>query len=224
MDRALRRSARPQRRSDRLDRAHPVLRDAQLRAARDGELPDVPGAFRAGAAPEHRGGSASRRGRRLSRIEQALKRDDSRFRFLLEHDVFRKPVPTFRRHALFFGPMTTPGAGGPVDLTIRAPDGLRLHARRYGARNDATLPVLCLPGLSRTAEDFAERAVALAADTAEPRCVVAMDYRGRGDSEYDRDHTNYSLPVELADVLAVMTALELAPVIVVGTSRGGILA
>src|SRR5262249_11382232 len=112
----------------------------------------------------------------------------------------------------------------PVDLTIRAPDGLRLHARRYGVRSDATLPVLCLPGLARTAEDFAELAVALATDAAEPRCVVAMDYRGRGDSEYDRDYTNYSLPVELGDVLALMTALELGPAIVVGTSRGGILA
>jgi pimeloyl-ACP methyl ester carboxylesterase len=120
--------------------------------------------------------------------------------------------------------MTTPGAGGPVDLTISAPDGLKLHVRRYGARSDATLPVLCLPGLARTADDFAELAQALAADTAEPRCVVAMDYRGRGSSEYDRNYANYSLPVELGDVLAVMTALELAPAIVVGTSRGGILA
>jgi pimeloyl-ACP methyl ester carboxylesterase len=123
-----------------------------------------------------------------------------------------------------FGPMTTIGAGGPVDLTISAPDGLRLHVRRYGARSDAILPVLCLPGLARTADDFAELAQALAGDTAEPRCVVAMDYRGRGASEYDRDYANYSLPVELGDVLAVMTALELAPTIVVGTSRGGILA
>jgi pimeloyl-ACP methyl ester carboxylesterase len=118
----------------------------------------------------------------------------------------------------------TPGADGFVDLTIGAPDGLRLHARRYGVRSDTVLPVLCLPGLARTADDFAELARALAADTADPRCVVAMDYRGRGDSEFDRNYANYSLPVELADVLAVMTALELAPAIVVGTSRGGILA
>lgn len=118
----------------------------------------------------------------------------------------------------------TPGAGGSVDLTISAPDGLRLHVRRYGVRSGAILPVLCLPGLARTVDDFDELAQGLAADTADPRQVFAMDYRGRGDSEYDRDYANYSLPVELADVLAVMTALEVAPAIVVGTSRGGILA
>src|SRR5690242_3789902 len=105
--------------------------------------------------------------------------------------------------------MTTPGMGGPVDLTISAPDVRRLHVRRYGARSDATLPVLCLPGLARTAEDFTELAHGLTTDTAEPRCVFAMDCRGRGNSEYDRNYGNYSLPVEVADVLAVMTAIEL---------------
>jgi pimeloyl-ACP methyl ester carboxylesterase len=120
--------------------------------------------------------------------------------------------------------MITPATGGRVDLTISAPDGLRLHVRRYGARSDATLPVLCLPGLARTAEDFTELAHGLTTDTADPRCVFAMDSRGRGDSEYDRNPANYSLPVEVADVLAVITALELSPAIVVGTSRGGLLA
>jgi len=120
--------------------------------------------------------------------------------------------------------MTSSEKGGPVDLAISAPDGLRLHVRRYGAGTDAALPVLCLPGLARTADDFEDLAQALTADAAEPRCVLAMDYRGRGDSEYDRNFANYSLPVELADVLAVLTALELSPAIVVGTSRGGLLA
>jgi len=120
--------------------------------------------------------------------------------------------------------MTTPGKAGPVDLTISAPDGLKLHVRRYGARSAATLPVLCLPGLARTADDFEELARGLTADPADPRCVLAMDYRGRGGSEYDSNYGNYSLPVELGDVLAVITALELSPAIIVGTSRGGLLA
>jgi len=38
--------------------------------------------------------------------------------------------------------------------------------------------------------------------------VIALDYRGRGLSQYDSNPANYALPVELADVLAVVTALE----------------
>jgi pimeloyl-ACP methyl ester carboxylesterase len=78
--------------------------------------------------------------------------------------------------------------------------------------------------LARTADDFEELARGLTADPADPRCVLAMDYRGRGGSEYDSNYGDYSLPVELGDVLAVITALELSPAIVVGTSRGGLLA
>jgi pimeloyl-ACP methyl ester carboxylesterase len=111
-----------------------------------------------------------------------------------------------------------------VDLTIAAPDGLKLHVRDHGRRDGTALPVLCLPGLARTADDFEELAQGLTADPTDARRVLALDYRGRGLSAYDRDPANYSLPVEAADVLAVMTALELSPAILVGTSRGGILA
>ena len=111
---------------------------------------------------------------------------------------------------------------GFVSRFVSAPDGLRLHVRIYGTRGRG-LPIVCLPGLTRNGADFHEIATALTADAAQPRIVIAIDSRGRGRSDYDRDPENYSFPVELADVLTLITALEIGPAIFLGTSRGGIL-
>lgn len=108
-------------------------------------------------------------------------------------------------------------------LFVTAPDGLKLHVRRWGRRGAAALPVVCLPGLTRTTADFDDLAAGLVADNPERR-VVCPDYRGRGRSDYADDPEQYSLAVELGDVLAVLTALDVGRSVVVGTSRGGILA
>jgi pimeloyl-ACP methyl ester carboxylesterase len=113
---------------------------------------------------------------------------------------------------------------GATGFTVTAPDGLTLFVRDYGPRCTTALPVLCLPGLARTGADFQELAHALATDSTSPRRVIALDYRGRGRSDYDPDPENYAVSVELADVLAVLAATELAPVVAVGTSRGGLIA
>ena len=107
-------------------------------------------------------------------------------------------------------------------LFITAPDGLRLHVRAYGALDAPGLPVVCLPGLSRNTADF-DALAAILADGPVKRRVLALDYRGRGRSSYDPDPAHYSLAVELEDLLAVLTALEIAPAIFIGTSRGGLL-
>jgi pimeloyl-ACP methyl ester carboxylesterase len=121
------------------------------------------------------------------------------------------------------GLITEPDADtGFVSRFVTATDGLRLHVRRYGERGRG-LPIVCLPGLTRNGADFHELATALTADADQPRLVVTIDSRGRGRSDYDRDPANYSFPVELADVLAAITALEIGPAIFLGTSRGGIL-
>jgi pimeloyl-ACP methyl ester carboxylesterase len=111
----------------------------------------------------------------------------------------------------------------PYSAFVTATDGLRLHARCYGRPGTTGIPVVCLPGLARTAADFDVLATALSRDGPHPRRVVALDYRGRGLSQYDSNPANYSLPIELADVLAVVTALEALPAVFIGTSRGGIL-
>ena len=65
VDREVRRSARSGRRSDRLGGAHPLLGDAQLRAARAREHAGLPRPARQPRAADDRGGSARRRGREL---------------------------------------------------------------------------------------------------------------------------------------------------------------
>ena len=65
------------------------------------------------------------------------------------------------------------------DIYIPSTDGLRLHARIYGDANCAKVPVVCLPGLTRNAQDFHVLAERLAAPP-HSRRVIVMDYRGRG--------------------------------------------
>lgn len=102
-----------------------------------------------------------------------------------------------------------------------ASDGLRLHARVYGAGHGG-LPVVCLPGLTRNARDFHELALFLSRDAPTPRRVVAFDYRGRGDAERDRNWRTYDVAVEAGDIMAGITALGIAHAAFVGTSRGGL--
>lgn len=113
---------------------------------------------------------------------------------------------------------------GPVgwrSFRCRSQDGLSLHARDWGERHWTALPVVCLPGLTRNAADFDELAAALHAGT---RRVLALDYRGRGQSDRDPDWKNYDIQVEAQDVLAVLTAAGIQEAIVIGTSRGGLIA
>jgi pimeloyl-ACP methyl ester carboxylesterase len=106
---------------------------------------------------------------------------------------------------------------------VSAADGLRLHLREYGSRLDPGVPVICLAGLTRNSADFGPLASALAAGLkGAKRRVLALDYRGRGLSEYDRNWENYSLDIENKDVLSVLTAMEIEAAVFVGTSRGGL--
>jgi pimeloyl-ACP methyl ester carboxylesterase len=113
---------------------------------------------------------------------------------------------------------------GFASVFLRAQDGLTLHVRRYGSGPARAPSVVCLPGLARTAADFHPLARVLASDPANPRLVLALDYRGHGQSQYDRNPNNYTIRVALADLPTVLAALEITSVIFVGTSFGGVLA
>ena len=88
----------------------------------------------------------------------------------------------------------------PLHRYLEARDGLRLHYLDF-PRPGAPLSVVCLPGLSRPAEDFEALAAKLNADG---RRVLALDYRGRGDSQWDSDWAHYDLDVEEDDILRVL--------------------
>ncbi len=109
------------------------------------------------------------------------------------------------------------------DLYITTTDGIRLHALDAGPRETKRLPVVCLPGLSRTNEDFRELLEALAFDAQASRRVIALSSRGRGLSGRDPRPENYSVPVELNDLLTVLDRTGIERAVFVGTSRGGIL-
>jgi pimeloyl-ACP methyl ester carboxylesterase len=112
---------------------------------------------------------------------------------------------------------------GFSDLRVSAADGLKLYARDYGSPHAAALPVVCLPGLARTASDFHELGLHLSSGGGVPRRVLALDYRGRGNSEWSRDWRRYDVRVEADDTLHVLTAAGIHEAIFVGTSRGGLI-
>ena len=108
----------------------------------------------------------------------------------------------------------------PITFTGR--DGLRLHAECYEASGNRR-PVLCLAGLTRNGRDFRKLAQALSSG-ADARPVYTLDSRGRGLSEFDRNWKNYSIPVEMQDVVDFTTIAGLHGATVIGTSRGGLIA
>ena len=114
-------------------------------------------------------------------------------------------------------------AGDFSDFFYASLDGQRLHARIYGEANSPGWPIVCLPGLTRNAGDFHELALYLSSKAKQPRRVIAFDYRGRGQSDYDPDISHYNVGVEAGDVLAGLSALGIEQAAFIGTSRGGLI-
>ena len=99
-------------------------------------------------------------------------------------------------------------------------DGVRLHYRDYAGGDHARPPILCLPGLTRNARDFA----ALAERLSPAWRVIAVDLRGRGESGYAKDPMSYVPLVYAQDLERLIAELALPRFVVFGTSLGGLLA
>lgn len=99
-------------------------------------------------------------------------------------------------------------------------DGLRLHYRDYPASSRGRqLPIICIPGLTRNARDFAELADRLAGK----RRIIAIELRGRGESAPAKDPMSYVVQSYIEDIDALIGQRELDRFILFGTSLGGML-
>ena len=93
-------------------------------------------------------------------------------------------------------------------------DGTRIA---YATQGEG-VPVLCLPGLTRTMGDFDYMVPHL------PPChLIRMDYRGRGASPWTGAAT-YTVATEARDALELLDHLGVERAALIGTSRGGLIA
>ena len=109
-----------------------------------------------------------------------------------------------------------------TDAFWQAPDGLRLHYRDYAAREPVAgrVPLVCLPGLTRNARDFANLAERLSAEWR----VICPEMRGRGDSDYAKNSVTYNPLQYVQDVNALFDQIGVDRFAVIGTSLGGLMA
>lgn len=98
---------------------------------------------------------------------------------------------------------------------FKTSDGIRLHYEESGTGT----PLLCLAGLTRNGRDFS----LLAPHMADAR-LITLDARGRGQSDHDPNHANYTILRETQDGVELLDHLALDRVVVLGTSRGGMIA
>jgi pimeloyl-ACP methyl ester carboxylesterase len=94
-----------------------------------------------------------------------------------------------------------------------AEDGARLAYRDEGTG----LPLLCLPGLTRSMADSDYLIPYLP-----PLRLIRMDYRGRGQSDWTGADT-YTVNHEGRDALRLLDHLGVAKAVILGTSRGGLI-
>lgn len=106
---------------------------------------------------------------------------------------------------------------GWTDRVWWSRDGLRLHARDYPGP-EGTPPVLCIPGLTRNARDFAGVAERLSPAWR----VICVELRGRGESAHAPDPMTYAPLTYVQDVAALLDDLGLRRAVFFGTSLGGI--
>jgi len=96
-------------------------------------------------------------------------------------------------------------------------DGLKLHYRDYQGPSGRP-PLLMLHGLTRNSRDFENLAEHYAGEWR----VIAVDFRGRGESQWDSIPARYVPRTYAMDVLQLLDELGIKEAVFLGTSLGGL--
>lgn len=108
-------------------------------------------------------------------------------------------------------------SAGALSTTYPGPEGIRLHAVELGPRS-AEVPVVLLHGLGAASHYWTAAALDL---SSAGRTVIVPDAPGSGRSEPPRAETGWGVPGRVAAVSALLDALRLRKVDLVGHSLGG---
>ncbi|MGH7948387.1 MAG: alpha/beta fold hydrolase [Candidatus Binataceae bacterium] len=104
-----------------------------------------------------------------------------------------------------------------IESRFVAVNGIKLHYLDYGGAGKQHL--VCIHGLTGNAHNFD----GLAPHLIEKYHAMSLDVRGRGDSQWG-PQTEYIPQQYLSDLAALLDALDISRVTLVGTSMGGMIA
>lgn len=104
------------------------------------------------------------------------------------------------------------------DIYYQSGDGLRLYARDY-THSSPRATILCMHGLTRNSADFA----GIADHLAPHYRLIVVEQRGRGNSAWDSNPSNYQPAVYVQDMFTLLDHLGLEKVVLMGTSLGGLM-
>ena len=116
--------------------------------------------------------------------------------------------------------LSEPRASTGVERRFRSFDGLDLAWTDYaGPLGGGALPMVCLPGLTRTMQDF----IPLATKQSKRRRVIVQEYRGRGRSARPALAESYSATAHIEDLRHLLVVAGIHRAVFVGSSFGGLL-
>ena len=118
-------------------------------------------------------------------------------------------------------PEPAPFAGLSVRLVTIGGADERLAVHLAGRLTPGRTPVLCIPGYNRNMSDFATLLPLLRRELATDWPIVLVDLRGRGRSPRRTRPEDYSTTADARDLSALVRALGIETVIVLGQGHGG---